>query len=111
MTNLACCIRDGCGMRFDTTEPELRDPLHLRSFWQRYCPKHRWVTEPNPPVVNVPDLATLARTVKALWAEACKFDGIPAESKFVVLSDENPYSKAYNEAMGDFMEALKAGVQ
>ena len=57
------------------------------------------------------DLANLARTVRTLWASACKFDGIPPESKFVVLSDENPHSVAYNEAMGRFMDALKAGVQ
>jgi hypothetical protein len=45
-----CCIRDGCGLRFDASEPETRAIETLRSFWQRYCPKHRTADEPNPPI-------------------------------------------------------------
>ena len=26
------------------------------------------------------------------WAEACKFDGIPADSKFAAFSSDNPYA-------------------
>jgi hypothetical protein len=45
----ATCIRDGCGMPFDPSEPETRDTSTLRAFWRRYCPKHRVPAE--PPVI------------------------------------------------------------
>lgn len=55
-----CCIQDYCGMPFDPTIPETRDPLELKAFWQRYCPKHR--VNPNGrrvAIVNQPAKMTL----------------------------------------------------
>jgi hypothetical protein len=37
----SCCIKDYCGMPFDSAIPEQRDVHTLRPFWQLYCPKHR----------------------------------------------------------------------
>jgi hypothetical protein len=37
--------------------------------------------------------------VKNLWNKMCAHDGIDPKSTFVVFSDSNPFSAAYNEAM------------
>ncbi len=42
----------------------------------------------------------LEQKVHSLWVKACEAEGIPVESKFVVFSDDNPYVKEYNEAVG-----------
>ncbi len=42
----------------------------------------------------------LEQKVHSLWIKACEAEGIPVESKFVVFSDDNPYVKEYNEAVG-----------
>jgi hypothetical protein len=40
-------------------------------------------------------------TVKQLWIEACKFDGIdPDNAMFCVFSNANPWAAKYNTAMG-----------
>ena len=43
------------------------------------------------------------------WAAACKHDGIPADSKFVVLSDDNPFKAEHDKWMRFFLagERLK----
>ena len=55
---VACCIADGCGRKFNSNEPEQRNPLTLKPFWKRYCPEHRM----NPaglqvPIVNIPPVS------------------------------------------------------
>jgi len=42
----------------------------------------------------------LEEKAHSLWVKACEAEGIPVESKFVVFSDDNPYIKDYNEAVG-----------
>jgi len=42
----------------------------------------------------------LEEKAHSLWIKACEAEGIPVESKFVVFSDDNPYIKDYNEAVG-----------
>ncbi len=37
------------------------------------------------------------RLLKALWIKACRFDGIPIDSKFVVFSKENHYANRHNK--------------
>ena len=32
-----------------------------------------------------------------LWKAACKFDGLPTDSKFVVFSEKNKAAKMYND--------------
>lgn len=43
------------------------------------------------------------RLVRSFWVKACKHDCIDPDSKFVVLSDENPWASAYNRAMGLYL--------
>jgi hypothetical protein len=51
---------------------------------------------------------TLRLEARALWIKALKYDGIPLDAKFVVLSAGNPYDGPYNEAMERYMaESLK----
>lgn len=38
---MSCCIKDYCGLPFDQSIPETRDPKTLVFLWQWYCPKHR----------------------------------------------------------------------
>src|SRR5690348_12833774 len=47
-----CCIQNNCGMPFDPAEPETRPANTLRSFWQRYCPKHRTGGNANNPIIT-----------------------------------------------------------
>jgi hypothetical protein len=37
----SCCIRDGCGKRFDMNAPETRDATAMWPYWRLYCPDHR----------------------------------------------------------------------
>jgi hypothetical protein len=48
-------------------------------------------------------------TPKAIWDKACKYDKIPASSKFVVFSPKNPWAKEYNKAMKMVGMAKRAG--
>ena len=51
---------------------------------------------------------TAARnTVGQCWRQACEFDDIPADSKFVVFSDGNPYAKWYNLAMTEYLRLCR----
>jgi hypothetical protein len=52
-------------------------------------------------------LANMAATVKQLWEKACEFDGIPADSTFVVWSAENKFGKFYNIAINQYMDAQR----
>jgi len=42
-----------------------------------------------------------------LWRLCCIADGIGTDSKFIVFSDENPYTVEYNEAAAKFLQARK----
>ena len=37
--------------------------------------------------------------IKRLWDAACKHDGIPRDSKFVVFSESNPYTKKHDKLL------------
>ena len=52
-------------------------------------------------------IAGLRAVVAQLWRQACDHDDIPPESKFVVFSDENPFTAFYNNAMRQLMEATQ----
>ena len=52
-------------------------------------------------------IAGLAATVKALWALACKEDGIPADASFVVFSDGNRANKLHDVALTRLWEAQR----
>lgn len=43
------------------------------------------------------------QAVKRQWLRAGKFDRIPADSMFVVLSDRNPHATKYNTLMTEFL--------
>jgi len=47
--------------------------------------------------------AELEQKVKSLWTKACEWEKIPPESKFVMFSDDNPFVKDYNEAVGKLL--------
>ena len=55
------------------------------------------------------DERTLSESVASLWTAACGYDGIPADSRFVVWSDNNPYAASYNSAMGRLLELRNTG--
>ena len=50
-------------------------------------------------------IGTLRNTIRVLWRDCCKEDGIDPESKFVVFSDSNKYVPFYNNAMKQYLEA------
>ena len=50
-------------------------------------------------------IAGLQNTVKALWASACKFEGIPVDSKFVIFNDNNKFAKFLDIAQNQLIEA------
>ena len=37
-------------------------------------------------------------TLREAWANACKEEGIPEDSKFAIFSDNNGWAKRYKEA-------------
>ncbi len=41
--------------------------------------------------------------MKELWKEACEWEGIPPDSKFVIFSKDNPFVKAHDAAMGKLL--------
>lgn len=45
----------------------------------------------------------LEEKVRGLWKKACDWEKIPPDSKFVVFSDDNPYTREYNEAVGQLL--------
>ena len=50
----------------------------------------------------------LQRTVKSIWASMCEEDGIQANSKFVVFSEETnaKYQVYYNKALDELRRAI-----
>ena len=48
-------------------------------------------------------IAATKAMVKDLWIKACEFDGIDPAGSFVVLSDEIPFAKGYNIAIGNLI--------
>lgn len=41
--------------------------------------------------------------LKELWKQACEYDDIEPEAKFVVFSDDNPYLPKYNKYLSMFL--------
>jgi len=63
---LTHCIADNCGIAFDTDIPEQRN--NLRSFWYRYCPKHRAQGNAGSEViVNNPAPAPHPKYIDTTW--------------------------------------------
>ncbi len=55
---------------------------------------------PVNPETGKPELTNPQRfVVKNLWNKMCAHDKVDPKSTFVMLSESNPYSKEYNEAM------------
>ena len=52
-------------------------------------------------------ILSLRNTVRAIWEKMCEEDSIPADSKFVVFSDETngKYGPFYNAALRQLSEA------
>jgi hypothetical protein len=50
--------------------------------------------------------AELLTVARSLWKEACGFDGIDPDSKFVVFSDGNKFAEFYNTAMHRYFASL-----
>ena len=46
-------------------------------------------------------LVAIGNTAALLWRRACEHDGIAEDSRFAVLSDDNPYTKWLNLAMAE----------
>ena len=53
-------------------------------------------------------IGKLQQTVKSIWQTMCEEDGIPADSKFVVFSDEtnSKYGVYYNKALDELRRAI-----
>jgi hypothetical protein len=47
----------------------------------------------------------ISRLLKSLWIRACRWDKIPADTKFSVFSRENPYAERHDRIAGLFMAA------
>jgi hypothetical protein len=43
---------------------------------------------------------------KILWEKKCKYDNIDPSEKFIVFSDNNPYSKKYDKIIGEYMKLV-----
>lgn len=52
-----------------------------------------------------------AATVKKVWEAMCKHDGIDPDSRFVVFSDDNPYTQFWNSALTQYRETLAVVAQ
>ncbi|MBI4201192.1 MAG: hypothetical protein HY531_02755 [Chloroflexi bacterium] len=55
-------------------------------------------------------IAGLAATVRQLWVKACEHDGIPPDSRFVVFSEDDPYTPYHDKAVRELQEARAAFV-
>lgn len=49
--------------------------------------------------------------LKALWNKACEFEGVPANSMFVVFSPTNPWMVEYNKKAVDVFANLQKAVR
>jgi len=52
-------------------------------------------------------IADMRATVKSAWNSACEHEQIPTDSKFVVFSDDNPFSPFYDKAVRQLMEMME----
>lgn len=52
-------------------------------------------------------IASRASTVRACWEQCCRYDDMDPESKFVVFSKSNPYTKFYDIATRELTEAVQ----
>ena len=50
-------------------------------------------------------IASLQATVHQLWAKCCEAEGIPADSKFVVFSNDNEFLPFYDKALAQLWQA------
>ena len=52
-------------------------------------------------------IEALHNTVRSIWAKMCEVDGIPADSSFVIFSDEtnDKYGPFYDQALSQLNEA------
>jgi len=50
-------------------------------------------------------IANLQATVHRLWAKCCEAEGIPADSKFVVFSNDNKFKSLYDQALKQLWQA------
>jgi hypothetical protein len=50
-------------------------------------------------------------TIKEAWENACKEEGIPVDSKFVVFSESNTWAKKYDKAVRLYFAARAASLQ
>lgn len=53
----------------------------------------------------------LLTAAQSLWKDACEFESINPDSKFVCFSKNNKFAEFYGIAMSRYFEALKAGVR
>lgn len=51
-------------------------------------------------------LAGLQATYRAAWESACKHEGIPVDSQFVIFSNDNPFVPFYEKARSQYVNAL-----
>ena len=49
-----------------------------------------------------------SHTIQELWTLACKEEGIPPDSKFVVFSDNNYWAKRYDKAVSLYLTYKRA---
>ena len=50
-------------------------------------------------------IASLEDAVRQLWAKCCEAEGIPADSKFVIFSDDNKFKPFYDQAVRQLQQA------
>jgi len=53
-------------------------------------------------------IADLAATVRQIWNQACDYDGILRDSRFVCFSGDNPFLKFHVQSLNQYFEAVKA---
>ena len=50
-------------------------------------------------------IAHLQVTVHQLWVKCCEAEGIPADSKFAVFSNDNKFKPFYDQALKELWQA------
>ena len=52
---------------------------------------------------------TIREKLKETWARMCEYEGVPADSKFVIISNDNPHQAEHDKWMSMFLagERLK----
>ncbi len=53
---------------------------------------------------------TIREKLKETWAAVCAYEGVPPDSKFIVISDDNPFRPEHDKWMKMYLagERLKA---